>query len=51
MKIDYKKIIKYMNEFAKAHPELERDVEEFKIICMMFATARLAMEDANEKGC
>ena len=46
MKIDYKKITKYMNEFAKAHPELERDAEEFKNICMMYATIRLAMEDA-----
>jgi hypothetical protein len=34
-----------MNEFAKAHPELERDPEEFKNICIVYAAMKLAAEE------
>ena len=41
--MNMEEITKYMNEFAKTHPELERDPDEFKAICMMYAAMKAAI--------
>jgi hypothetical protein len=45
-KVDYEKLTKDMNKFANAHPELDRNDEEFKLICMMYGAMKQAIENA-----
>ena len=43
--VNFEQITRDMNAFANTHPEFERNEEEFKLICMMYAAMKQGIEN------